>query len=413
MTRQRYVIVGGGVAAASAAAGLRSHGFDGEVVMVSDDPVLPYERPPLSKQVLAQPTQPEPTYLKPESWYADNDVTAMLKVRATAFDPRARTVELSTGESLRYSGLLLATGVRARTLPGVEGEHVLTLRSLADASLLRRRLAAAQKIVVLGGGFIGCEVAASAVALGKRVTIVERTASLMEAALGPALGEVLTDVHRAAGVQLVLRSVVQQVTDTASHAVVHTTRGVVEADLVLIGAGTVPNTELAGAAGLDLDGGVVTDEYSRTSVPGVYAAGDVASIYHPYYGKRLRVEHHDTAMHHGISAAKNMLGTAEPFREPHWFWSDQYSHTLHQVGRAEPGDELVVRGSMDDLSFSAFYLRDSRITKVISLNRPKDVLVARRLLFSEHTATKDLLLDESLPLNRLAPRRSTSRAEAS
>jgi 3-phenylpropionate/trans-cinnamate dioxygenase ferredoxin reductase subunit len=413
MTRQRHVIVGGGVAAASAAASLRSHGFDGEVVIVSVDEVLPYERPPLSKQFLVPTTPPEPTYMRPEDWYADHDVQVLLGVRAHTLDPVGKTLQLSTGEALGYSRILLATGVRARPIPGVDSDRMLTLRSLRDALQIRDRLAAVEKVVVLGGGFIGCEAASTAVSMGKRVTVIERTETLMQAALGPVLGGVLTDVHRAAGVQLVLHSVVQSVKDTGSMAVVHTDRGIIEADLVLVGAGTVPNVELALEAGLEVDGGVLTDEFSQTSVPDVFAAGDVASTFHPYYGSHLRVEHHDTAMHHGISAAKNMIGIDDAFSEAHWFWTDQYEHTLQQVGRARPDDELVVRGSLDELSFSAFSLRDGRIAKVISLNRPKDVLVTRRLLFAEHQATPELLRDESFPLNRLAPRKPSARVEAS
>lgn len=413
MPRQRHVIVGGGVAAASAAASLRSHGFDGEVIVVSDDEVLPYERPPLSKQFLLPTTPPQPTYMKSEDWYGDHDVQVLLGVRAETLDPVGKTLQLSTGEALGYSRVLLATGVRARPIPGVDSDRVLTLRSVRDALLIRDRLAAVQKVVVLGGGFIGCEAASTAVSMGKRVTVIERTETLMQAALGPVLGEVLTDVHRAAGVHLMLHSVVQSIEDTGAMAVVHTDRGIIEADLVLVGAGTLPNVEVAVEAGLEVEGGIVTDEFSQTSVPDVLAAGDVASTFHPYYGSHLRVEHHDTAMHHGISAAKNMMGIEDAFSESHWFWTDQYDHTLQQVGRALPGDELVVRGSLDELSFSAFSLRDGRITKVISLNRPKDVIVTRRLLFAEHQATPELLTDESFPLNRLAPRKPSARVEAS
>jgi 3-phenylpropionate/trans-cinnamate dioxygenase ferredoxin reductase subunit len=412
MSGPRHVIVGGGVAAAAAAAGLRAHGFDGEVVIVSDDTTLPYERPPLSKGFLTPQTSPEPTYLKPPDWYREHDVQSVLGVRAHSLDPVAKTVTLSDGQLLPYTRLLLATGVRARPLPGVDSERVLTLRSSADALRLRERLIDAQKVAVLGGGFIGCEAAATAVGLGKRVTIIERTETLMQAALGPVLGGVLTDVHRAAGVQLLLRSVVQYIEDAGTVVTVHTDRGIVEADLVLIGAGTVPNTEIAVDAGLEVDGGIVTDEFSRTTIADVYAAGDVASTYHPHYGRRLRVEHHDTALHHGASAAKNMLDITDPFGEAHWFWSDQYRHTLHQVGRSGPADRLVIRGSLEELSFSAFSLTGDRITKVISLNRPKDALATRRLLFTEHSATPEQLQDESVPVNRLRQHRPP-RAEAS
>ncbi|MGW6145236.1 oxidoreductase C-terminal domain-containing protein [Streptomyces sp. NPDC055140] len=187
---------------------------------------------------------------------------------------------------------------------------------------------------------------------------------------------------------------------------------VIEADLVLVGAGSLPNVELAQEAGLRIDRGVLTDEHSRTSAPDVYAAGGVAAAFHPHYSEHIRVEHHDSAVRHGASAARNMLGLDDPFLETHWFWSDQYDHSIQQVGRARPDDEVVVRGSLDDLSFSAFSLRDGRITRVISLNRPKDVLAVRRLLFTEHAVTAAQLRDEATQLNRLAPRKSPPRAEA-
>lgn len=413
MSRQRYVIIGGGVAAASAAATLRSHDFDGDIVIVSDDHALPYERPPLSKHFLTPTSDGSPTLVKPADWYDEHGISVMLGVRARTVDPVRKTVELSTGDVLPYSRLLLATGGRSRSLPNIDGDRVLMLRSLADAQQLRDRLVGVHEVAVLGGGFIGCEAASTAIRMGKRVTVIERTGNLMEAALGPVLGDVLTDVHRASGVHVMTGTVVQAVEDAGSWAVVRTACGVVEADLVLVGAGSVPNVELAIDSGIDVQGGVLTDEFSLTSVPDVFAAGDVAATFHPFYGRHLRVEHHDTAMHHGSSAAKNMLGISDPFCEPHWFWSDQYDHSLQQVGRAESGDQLVIRGSLDELTFSAFSLRAGRITRVISLNRPKDVLAARRLLFTEHQATTEQLQDESLPLNRLAPRKRPVRVEES
>jgi 3-phenylpropionate/trans-cinnamate dioxygenase ferredoxin reductase subunit len=404
MTTKRHVIVGGGVAAASAAATLRSRGFDGQVVVVSDEASLPYERPPLSKDFLRPESDGLPTLLRPADWYDEHDITLMLGTRATSVDPTAHRIELASGDTLDFDKLLLATGVRARRLPHTSSSRILTLRSLADASRVRKQLAAVDKVAVLGGGFIGCEAASTAVALGKRVTVLERTTTLMEAALGPVLGAVMTDVHRAAGVHVMGRCVVQSIEGTPSTLVVRTDRGTVEADLVLVGAGSQPNTELAESAGLDIDNGVLTDAHCRTNAPDVFAAGDVAAAFHPFYGAHLRVEHHDTAMHHGHSAAMNMLGHDEPFHEAHWFWSDQYGHTIQQVGRAHIDDQLVVRGSLDDLSFSAFSLRGDRITRVISLNRPKDVVATRRLLFAEHHASVELLQDESTPVSSLASR---------
>lgn len=412
MSPRRHVIIGGGVAAASAAATLRTHEFDGEIVIVSDDHTLPYERPPLSKEYLGPDSDGAPTLVKPEAWYAEHQVTVQLNTRATRVDPVGRRIELSTGEQLEYSKLLIATGVRARNLPHATSNRILTLRSLADAARIRELLTKVDSVAVLGGGFIGCEAASTAVTMGKRVTILERTHTLMEAALGPTLGSVMTDVHRAAGVHVMTGCMVQNIEQTPTTLVVRTDRGVIEADLVLVGAGTQPNVDLAQDAGLSINGGILTDEYSRTSATDIYAAGDVASILHPFYGAHLRVEHHDTAMHHGASAAKNMLDLSEPFSESHWFWSDQYAHNLQQAGRSQPDDEIVIRGSLDDLSFSAFSLREDRITKVISLNRPRDVLATRRLLFTEHHASPEQLQDESTPINRLVPRVRPARVEA-
>ena len=412
MTRQRHVIVGGGVAAASAADTLRGQGFDGEIWIVSDDEVLPYERPPLSKQFLSPQTEGTPTLAKPTEWYESNDVHIQLQTRVSALDVSAKTLTLSTGEDLPYAKLLIATGSRARTLPHVHSDRILTLRSLADAQVVRTRLAEVERIAVLGGGFIGCEAASTAISMGKRVTVLERTETLMQAALGAVIGGVMTDVHRAAGVHVLTGVVVQNIEETPTTLVVRTDHGVVEADLVLVGAGSQPNVELAQEAGLEIAGGIVTDEFSRTSAPDVYAAGDVAATLHPHYGEHLRVEHHDSAIRHGTSAAKNMLGLEDPFVEAHWFWSDQYDHSIQQVGRARPDDEVVIRGSLDDLSFSAFNLRNGRITRIISLNRPKDVLQVRRMLFTDHKVTAAQLQDEATPLNRLAPRKPPARVEA-
>ncbi|UMP07050.1 NAD(P)/FAD-dependent oxidoreductase [Amycolatopsis sp. EV170708-02-1] len=404
MSRQRHVIVGGGVAAASAAATLRANGFEGEVCIVSDDVALPYERPPLSKRFLSPETDGTATLVKSADWYAEHDVTVLLRTRAESLDTTAKTIDLSTAEQLSYDKLLIATGVRARTLPHVDSDRIQTLRSIADAQEARTRIAAADRVAILGGGFIGCEAASTAVSMGKRVTVLERTETLMQAALGPVIGGVMTDVHRAAGVHVVAGVVVQRIDETPTTVVARTDHGRIEADLVLVGAGSQPNVELAHSAGIEVKGGIVTDQFSRTSARDVFAAGDVASTFHPFYKEHLRVEHHDSAIRHGASAAKNMLGLDAPFAEAHWFWSDQYDHSIQQVGRAKPDDDMVLRGSLDDLSFSAFSLRDGRITRVISLNRPKDVLAVRRMLFTDHTVSAEQLQDEATPLNRLARR---------
>lgn len=400
MSSGRIVLVGGGPAAVAAATALRERGHEGDVLLLGDEEALPYERPPLSKQFLTGPDV-ELTELRAAQWYRERDVTVRTGARVVALDPGAHEVELSGGERIGYSAVLLATGVRAR--PGVtrRDDRVLSLRSVADARRLRERMATCERIVVLGGGFIGCEVVSTAVRQGKQVTVIERTSVLMERALGTDLGRVLTDVHRGEGVDVWLGAVVLDCVARADAVEVRTDRGSVDADLVVVGAGCDPNDELAVAAGLATANGVVTDEFCRTSAPDVYAAGDVASSWHPAYEEHVRVEHHDSAQRQGAAAAGAMLGDATPYAEPHWFWSDQYEHNIQQVGRSKPTDRMVLRGSLDDLAFSAVWLRDGRITKIIAVNWPRDVLAVRKVLFTEHEVRPEEVADPDSDLRRL------------
>lgn len=396
---RRVVVVGGGPAAVSAAATLREKGYDGEIVLVTDEPDLPYERPPLSKDFLCDGvTTP---LLRPTEWYAERMVNVLTGTRVSRLDLAGQQVELSHGPTLGYDALLLATGVRARPGVTLRDDRVLSLRTATDGRRLRDRLAASTQVVVLGGGFIGCEIAATAVGLGKRVVVVERRQTLMERVLGLDLGRVMTDIHRAAGVQLRMSTVVLDCRATPEGIVVRTDKGTVEGDLVVVGAGCDPNVELAADAGIETGNGIVTDALLQTSAPGVYAAGDVACSYHPWYDEYLRVEHHDTAQRQGAAAARSMLGGEEPFAEPHWFWSDQYGHNVQQVGRSADSDELVIRGSLDDLAFSALWLRGGRITKAIAVNSPRDALAVRKVLFAEHDVRPEELADPGTHLQTL------------
>jgi 3-phenylpropionate/trans-cinnamate dioxygenase ferredoxin reductase subunit len=409
MSTRRYVVVGGGTSGGSAAHHLRQSGFDGRIVLVGDEPVAPYERPPLSKDFLTGKAETSDLALHDPGWAAEQDIELRLGVRADSLDVGGRTVLLDTGERLSYDALVLATGVRPRRLPGLAGERVHYLRDAAGAARLRAQLAEAARIVVVGAGFIGCEVAAAAIALGKAVTVFEPEPTPLRRALGTRIGSVLVGIHRARGVDVRLGDRLGQVTETAGGLIVTSELGHrLECDLIVVGVGCEPNTELAADAGIAVEGGVLTDEYGRTSAPGVYAAGDLVSQYHPHYGRRIRVEHHDTAIRQGRNVAANLTGARQPFVDAHWFWSDQYEHSLQCAGRPVDLDDLVVRGSLEDRQFSAFSLVDGRVRGVISLNRPRDVLDVRRLLFTEHAVTAEQLADESVPVKRLVPR-GTSR----
>jgi len=397
------VVIGGGAGSAAAVAELRKQGFDGSLTLVSAENTVPYERPPLSKGFLLGTSGQVP--VKDAAWYEQASVELILGSRATRLDLAARTVTLSGGAVLGYDQLLLATGVRPRVLPGLDGDGVCYLRTGEDAATLRDRMTAAGHVAVLGGGFIGCEVAAAAIRLGKRATILEALPTLLHRALGPELGDVVAGIHRDEGVDVRTGQQVLGIRPRRGGLRISTAAGDVDADVLVVGVGTVPNTELAEQAGLPAGHGIEVDECFATAAPGIYAIGDVAAQHLPGHGRRVRVEHHDTAIRHGRVAARNMAGQREPFADVHWFWSDQYDHTISSAGLIPGSDgpgELVIRGSLEQRSFSAFSLDGDRVRAVISLNRPRDVLDARRLIARDHSATAAQLCDESLPLKRLA-----------
>jgi 3-phenylpropionate/trans-cinnamate dioxygenase ferredoxin reductase subunit len=401
--RSRIVVIGGGAGSAAAVAELRKQGFDGSLTLVSAENTVPYERPPLSKGFLLGTSGQVP--VKDAAWYEQASVELILGSRATRLDLAARTVTLSGGAVLGYDQLLLATGVRPRVLPGLDGDGVCYLRTGEDAAALRDRMTAAGHVAVLGGGFIGCEVAAAAIRLGKRATILEALPTLLHRALGPELGDVVAGIHRDEGVDVRTGQQVLGIRPRRGGVRISTAAGDVDADVLVVGVGTVPNTELAEQAGLPAGHGIEVDECFATAAPGIYAIGDVAAQHLPGHGRRVRVEHHDTAIRHGRVAARNMAGQREPFADVHWFWSDQYDHTISSAGLIPGSDgpgELVIRGSLEQRNFSAFSLDGDRVRAVISLNRPRDVLDARRLIARNHSATAAQLCDESLPLKRLA-----------
>ena len=394
----RIVLVGGGVAAAATATGLRRRGFDGHLVLVGGEVEAPYQRPPLSKEFLSGGGELAPA--RPASWYADNGVELRLGTRAEALDLAGRRVRLAGGDELPYDALVLATGLRARRLPGFDGERIHHLRTAADARRLRAELATAERLVIIGGGFIGCEVAASAVALGTQVTILEPERAPLVRALGSRIGAALAGIHRARGVDVRTGEYATAVAHTSTGLVLTTNLGNrVEGDLVLVGVGARPNVELAEAAGIDTGDGILVDEYGRTSAPDVWALGDVAAQLH--HGVRVRVEHHDNAQRQGTTVATNLTGDTVAHTDAHWFWSDQYDHKLQSVGRPRDPDDLVVRGEVESGAFSAFSLTDGRIDAVIALDRPGDVLAVRRMLHTPHEVTAAELRDESVPLKEL------------
>jgi 3-phenylpropionate/trans-cinnamate dioxygenase ferredoxin reductase subunit len=345
------VIVGGGLAGAKAAETLRDEGFEGRVVLIGAEPQLPYERPPLSKSYLAGDSTLAEAQVHDDAFYVTREIELLTGIQATALDPGEHRLQLADDRELRYDRLLIATGAVPRR-PPIEGHF---LRSVADADALRAAIEEGGRLVVIGAGWIGCEVAATARGLGAEVTVIERGAAPLERVLGARLGAFFADLHRAHGVDLRTNTGVAAV-EGGGRSVRLADGSSIDCDAVLLAVGVRPATDLAEAAGLEIEDGIVADERLRTSAPDVFVAGDVASARHPRYGRRVRVEHWDNAQEQGAAAARSMLGAAEPYSKLPYFFSDQYDLGLEYVGLHDPGDELVIRGSLAEACFQAFWL---------------------------------------------------------
>lgn len=383
--RDSVTIVGASLAGLRAAETLRRDGFEGRLTLIGDEPHVPYDRPPLSKQLLAGDWDVDRISLSQPERMAGLDLDLRLGQRATALDVSAHTVDIE-GVAEGYDGLLIATGARCRTLPGTEGlAGVHTLRTLDDGIAIREALRSGpRRVVVVGAGFIGAEVAATALGYGLPVTLVEALPVPMGRVLGDTVGDVLAGVHVDNGVDLRCGVGVDEVCGTDRVESVRLSDGaVVEADLVVVGIGVVPNTEWLQGSGLTIDDGVLCDE-TCLAAPDVTAAGDVARWSNPRYGEAMRVEHWDNAVEQGAHAARRLMLSdeeAEPFSPVPWFWSDQYDRKVQMAGRPRSDDEVnVVDGSFEERRFAAIYGRDGRLTAVFGMNRPRQVMQYRGLL---------------------------------
>jgi 3-phenylpropionate/trans-cinnamate dioxygenase ferredoxin reductase subunit len=406
MTTDVIAIVGANMAGACAARALREEGFTGEIHLIGTEPHLPYERPPLSKELLVGTTDPVRIQIQSGPEWAEQQVTLRLSSTVVRIDPHSRQLELADGERLRADKVLLCTGGRPRrlALAGAELDGVVHLRTLDDSLAIRGRLRPGASVVVVGGGFIGTEVAASAVASGCAVTLVEAGDVLLWRALGHELGAILQRHHIEHGARVVTRTALQRIggSTTVTHVVTATGERM-DADLVVVGIGIVPAVELAEGAGLEVSNGIVVNEFCETSVEGIYAAGDVANHPNPFLGRRLRLEHWQNAQDQGVAAARSMLGARDGFRAIPWFWSDQYDLNVQMSGHAQPTDELVYRGDPSSSSFTAFYLDGGAISGVVGVNRPRDVRAVRKLLEDRRAVDPAQLTDENVDLRQIGP----------
>ncbi|MGH3278020.1 MAG: NAD(P)/FAD-dependent oxidoreductase [Trebonia sp.] len=371
-----FVIVGGGLAGAKAAETLRAEGFDGEVVLFGSEPELPYERPPLSKDILLGKAGREKAYVHPHDWYAEHNVDLRAGVTVAMIDPAARLVTFDGG-TVGYDKLLLATGASARRIdiPGAGLDNVRYLRTLPESEALRAAFAPETRVVIVGAGWIGLEAAAAARTAGTSVTILEPQPGALYGALGPELGGKFADLHRSHGVEFRFGESAAEFRaaepgSARVGSVVTASGAELPADIVVVGIGAIPTDELARSAGLEVDNGVVTDAALRTSDPDVFAVGDVANSYLPLLGRHVRVEHWSNALNGGKAVAKSMLGQQVEYNRVPYFYSDQYDLGMEAAGLPMPGtyDQVVYRGDSDTLEFVAFWLKEGRLVAGMNVN---------------------------------------------
>lgn len=413
MKHERFVLIGASLAGASAAAALREDGFDGTVELIGAEPQLPYNRPPLSKGYLRGQERFEDQLVNPADYHAQHEVKLRLGVRATSVDPQRKVVSLEGGEEVPYDRLLVATGGRNRTLttPGADLPGIFQLRTVEDCDRIRAVARPGARAVVIGLGFIGSEVSASLRQMGLAVTAIEGQPVPLARVLGAEVGAVLGEIHREKGVELVMEDGVAAFEGAGRVERVRTKRGrILACDLVVAGIGIVPNSELLAGAGAAVDNGVLVDGLCRTSLPDVFAAGDVANHLHPLFG-RLRVEHWNNGLQQGRAAARTMLGGTQPYDYVHSFWSDQYEHLIEYVGFAARWDRVVFRGDPESRKFLGFFLQDGTLRAAMGLNRggdpddPKtdgELKRVAKLIRARMPVDSRRLADEGLELPRVA-----------
>jgi 3-phenylpropionate/trans-cinnamate dioxygenase ferredoxin reductase subunit len=398
---QTIIVIGAGHAAAQIVESLRGGGFGGTLILIGDEAHRPYDRPATSKELLSGGLELERVFLKRDQFYTDKNIDVRLGVTVTGIDRAAHRITLSTGEALAYDKLVIATGARARklTIPGADLDGVFYLRTLADSRAIGERLGPGKKLAIIGGGYVGLEVAASATKLGCKVTVIEMLERLLARVAGPEIAQFYEDAHRAAGVDLHFGVGIESFTGDGSVKSVRLTDGTeIEADAIVVGIGAVPNTELAVAAGLEVNNGIVVDDCGRTSDPDIFAVGDATNHPNDLLGMRLRLESVPAAMGQARAAASAMTGNPKPFHELPWFWSDQYDLKLQIAGMSQIGDDVVIRGDPSTRRFAAYYLREGKIVAVNAVNSAKDFMGAKKLILEGRKPDLAKLADPAVPL---------------
>ncbi len=402
MDNEHCVIIGGSHAAAQLAASLRQEGWGGQITIASSETIPPYHRPPLSKAYLSGDKGHEDLLIRPAGFYQKAEIDLLLGTRVEAIDRASKKVVLNDGAEIQYSKLALTTGARVRRIEvrGHELEGVMYLRDVRDVDRIRQFVGQGTSAVIIGGGYVGLETAASLRRLGMQVTVIESMSRVLQRVTAPEVSAFYTRVHQEEGVRILTNVGVDALEGRwAVEGVVLNNGETLKADLVVIGIGVIPETTLAQQSGLKVDNGILVDEFARTSDPDIVAAGDCTSHYHALYGRQLRLESVQNAMDQAKVAAKTLCGTLEAYSALPWFWSDQYDVKLQIAGLSGGYDQVVTRGSWEtgrDVAF--FYYRAGTLLAVDAVNRPKEFMLARRALMERRSPDPSLLADERVSL---------------
>lgn len=400
------LVVGAGHAGGTAAALLRQYGYEGAITLIGEEPLPPYQRPPLSKAWLKGETDAASLMLKPESFYAEADIGFRPNTTAVKLRRETREVELSTGEVLGYDHLIIATGARpiALPIPGADLDGILVLRTAADAEALKRRLGPGVRVAIIGGGYVGLEVAASAIALGASPVVIEREPRLLARSACPALSDFFKGYHESRGVELVLGATASGFEDkNGAVCGVRLQDGrLLDCDVAVVGVGAAPNEELAREAGVLCEGGIVVDLNARTSDPAVFAIGDVTRRPLPLYGQMFRPESVPNALEQAKQAACAIAGRPAPAPETPWFWSDQFDLKLQIAGIPHQADRVLLRGNPDTASFAVFHLKGDRLLCVEAVNAPPEFMAGKQLIHAQRPVSPQRLEDTSVSMKLVA-----------
>ena len=394
------VIIGGGHAGGVAVASLRDQGYAGSITVIAEEPWLPYQRPPLSKNYLAGQMGAQQVLLKNAAFYAEKSIDVLTGTRVARIDRSARAVEMNDGRAVEYGALLLATGARPRqiALPGASLPGVHYLRTLSDADGIRSRMSPGKRMVVIGGGYIGLEVAAVARQAGLHVTVLEGAERILGRVTGLTIADFVAATHRAHGVDIECGVRVNAFAGAAQIEAVSCAHADYPADLAVVGIGVLPNSELASEAGLETANGIVVDEHCRTADPDIYAAGDCTSHPNALLGLRLRLESVQNAVDQARAAAANICGIAKVYRELPWFWSNQYDLRLQMAGISLGHDRTLIRGDVSQPSFSVLYVKDDLVLAADTVNAPREHLALRKLIAQRTPIEPERLCDPAVPL---------------